>query len=60
MVDDLSRTVEEKEAALRRAELMAKEIETEIRNQLLPNGRAAVDRVALSSSADDAVEALEI
>jgi len=39
---------------------MAKEIETEIRNQLLPNGRAAVDRVALSSSADDAVEALEI
>ncbi len=39
---------------------MAKEIETEIRNQLLPNGRAAVDSVALSRSADDAVEALEI
>jgi recombination protein RecA len=39
---------------------MAKEIETEIRNQLLPNGRAAADRVALSSSADEAAEALEI
>ena len=39
---------------------MAKEIETEIRNQLLPNGRAAVDSVTLSVAADDAVEALEI
>jgi recombination protein RecA len=39
---------------------MAKEIETEIRNQLLPNGRAAADSVALSSSADEAAEALEI
>jgi recombination protein RecA len=39
---------------------MAKEIETEIRNQLLPNGRAAADRVTLSSSADEAAEALEI
>ncbi len=40
---------------------MAKEIETVIRNQLLPNGRAAVDSVALSASvADDTVEALEV
>jgi recombination protein RecA len=40
---------------------MAKEIETTIRNQLLPNGRLADGGVSLSaSSADDSVEALEV
>ena len=39
---------------------MAKEIDTTIREQLLPGGRVAVDGVSLSASADDAVEALEI
>ena len=34
MVDELSRTVDEKEAALRRAELMAKEIDHRVMNSL--------------------------
>ncbi|HEY6599173.1 MAG TPA: recombinase RecA [Pseudomonadales bacterium] len=39
---------------------MAKEIDTTIRERLLPGGRPASDGVTLSASADDAVEALEI
>ncbi len=39
---------------------MAKEIDTTIRERLLPGGRVAADGVSLSASADDAVEALEI
>jgi recombination protein RecA len=39
---------------------MAKEIDTTIRERLLPGGRPASDGVTLSASADNAVEALEI
>ncbi|MCX7065967.1 MAG: recombinase RecA [Proteobacteria bacterium] len=39
---------------------MAKEIETTIREQLLPGGRAATNGATISVSADDAVEALEV
>ncbi len=38
---------------------MAKEIDTTIRERLLPGGRPATDGVTLAASADDAVEALE-
>ncbi len=39
---------------------LAKEIESTIRDQLLPNGRSATDGMTLSTSVDDNIEAIEV